>query len=88
MSYQSMFRPPVPTDEAPGSLLSDLVRDRVDLEAFDLQLHNCSSEEERFQLCVERQNQLLEEHGKLDVLFTGYEHIMSACCQIYRTTDF
>jgi hypothetical protein len=79
----STASPSVPTTQYEIDLL--LTADEAKLiETFRQEIHFCETDTEKFDKCIQKRDELLEENDKLVLRLAAFEHVMSAECILYR----
>ncbi|KAK3343935.1 hypothetical protein B0T25DRAFT_572915 [Lasiosphaeria hispida] len=79
----STASPSVPTTKYEIDLLLN-PDDAKLIETFRQEIHFCETDTEKFDKCIQKRDELLEENDKLVLRLTAFEHVMSAECILYR----
>ena len=56
------------------------------VEKFRVDLRQCETDTQRFHLCIEARNHLLEKHTKVGLLISAFEQVMFSECVKYKQT--
>jgi hypothetical protein len=73
---------PIDNLDIKNTVLSSIQTKAVKKFFKDLRL--CGTDSEKFQLCIDKRNHLLDQYTRLGILITAFERVMSAECEEYN----